>query len=847
MDDKLSIKRRKSTDDELSFDSLRSEAIKLLQSVSGETWTDYNLHDPGITILEQIIYALTDLIYRSGFGVEDYLADGEGNLNLDALNLVEPYKILTCRPTTTTDYRKLMLNKLPVVDNVWFTNKAGADGYRGLYRLLVKLGREHGKQQENDVREQLFTTYHAARNLCEDLELADIKVVTNIECELCANIEVSNAHQPEKLLAEIYFACARRMACGVSIESYDQVDRAKPLDRLFDGPFTNHGFVEDGDSQQPASEFLVSTLFATINNIEDVDHIQELCLRKDGKKYYVKIDAGDSEHESAGPAHETDDVEQAFDLKIPLAEAEVSVELTRNGRKLPISFAQMKAHYDELQFKDYRSSSTPQDLSLLTKSIIPKFGPIEQYFSIQNQFPVSYGVNQQGVPASARPEVKARARQLKGYLVIFEQLMVDFLANIDALKTLFSTRDESGSTYAVRTLDEQQIADLTAVYPEDPGQVFRGIMARFDNYNERKSRLLDYMLAIYGESFTQNSLRHFNYYYGKDEIEKLIVDNKISYLESIVNLGRDRAAAPDYSATRNKDRRGGLSARAAMLLGFKHPQARSLRTAMKKHGFEKLVAGSSELRPGSRDEAESEFEHIKPPPLEPLEEAVSIDRLRANIEAIIPLDGNSLSELLLTNGIYIDRYRIGSASSGRERLFLIDEDEKWWHLGDFTEEANAQQKRPSAIEAANSLRQLLLAINRDSEGLHIVEHLLLRPQVSTMTSHTEQVDDFYSFKISVIFPSWTARCSNREFQNLARETLRLNAPAHIMPEFCWLNYADMKEFERLFDAWWQLKSSRDSARADSDRWEELVKDLDNKARHLKDFLIAHHEKRPTEQ
>jgi len=267
---------------------------------------------------------------------------------------------------------------------------------------------------------------------------------------------------------------------------------------------------------------------------------------------------------------------------------------------------------------------------------------------------------------------------------------------------------------------------------------------------------------------------------------------------------------------------------------------------MKKHGFKELKAGSGDLRPGSSDEAESGYEHLKSPPLEPLEEPVSIERLRANIVEIIPLDSKSLSKLLLTNGIYIDRYRIGSASAGRERLFLIDEDKKWWQLGDFTEQANAQQKRPTATEVANSLRQLLLAINRDSEGLHIVEHLLLRPRTPAM-SPTEQVDDFYSFKISVIFPSWTARCSNREFQNLARETLRLNAPAHIMPEFCWLNFADMKEFERLYAAWWKLKSSRDGARADFDRRAELVRDLDNKARQLKDFLIEHHEKRQTEE
>ena len=33
----------------------------LLQELCGETWTDYNLHDPGVSILEQLCYGLTDL------------------------------------------------------------------------------------------------------------------------------------------------------------------------------------------------------------------------------------------------------------------------------------------------------------------------------------------------------------------------------------------------------------------------------------------------------------------------------------------------------------------------------------------------------------------------------------------------------------------------------------------------------------------------------------------------------------------------------------------------------------------------------------------------------------------
>ena len=94
------IPRRKAGDNELAFERLRSEAIGLIEEVSGQVWSDYNLHDPGITILEQLIYAITDLSYRYEFPIQDYLANEKGEVNYKAQALHQPHEILTCRPIT---------------------------------------------------------------------------------------------------------------------------------------------------------------------------------------------------------------------------------------------------------------------------------------------------------------------------------------------------------------------------------------------------------------------------------------------------------------------------------------------------------------------------------------------------------------------------------------------------------------------------------------------------------------------------------------------------------------------------------------------------------------------------
>ncbi|MCI5121444.1 MAG: hypothetical protein D3908_09705, partial [Candidatus Electrothrix sp. AUS4] len=100
-----------------------------------------------------------------------------------------------------------------------------------------------------------------------------------------------------------------------------------------------------------------------------------------------------------------------------------------------------------------------------------------------------------------------------------------------------------------------------------------------------------------------------------------------------------------------------------------------------------------------------------------------------------------------------------------------------------------------ASRAINALRTLLIRLNQKSEGMHIVEHILLRPaQDEGMTKE----EDFWSNRISVVLPNWTPRCGNREFQLLVEETVRINCPAHIMPTFYWLDAAKMTTFEGLF-------------------------------------------------
>ena len=88
------------------------------------------------------------------------------------------------------------------------------------------------------------------------------------------------------------------------------------------------------------------------------------------------------------------------------------------------------------------------------------------------------------------------------------------------------------------------------------------------------------------------------------------------------------------------------------------------------------------------------------------------------------------------------------------------------------------------------------------EGMHVVEHLLLRP--GSLSKARLGMDNFFSNRVSVIFPSWTARCSDLDFRNWAEGLVRENCPAHITPEIYWLDFNGMCEFEVLYSKWSDL-------------------------------------------
>ena len=120
--------------------SLRNQSIAILQNMNGEhlKWTDYNVQDPGITLLESLCFAITDLGYRLKFPIQDLLAfnthfSGKGRVRTVFL---APEQVLTTPQVTLSDYIQWCTEQ-PGITGAWLRRHK-----TGLYQLFLGVSRK---------------------------------------------------------------------------------------------------------------------------------------------------------------------------------------------------------------------------------------------------------------------------------------------------------------------------------------------------------------------------------------------------------------------------------------------------------------------------------------------------------------------------------------------------------------------------------------------------------------------------------------------------------------------------------------------------------------------------------
>ncbi len=548
----------------MDYASLRQDAISQLERLASDQWTDFNDHDPGITILEQFCYALTDLGYRIDYDLKDLLASGSPQPYRD---LYSPAEILTTNPVNVTDLRKLVID-VDGVKNAWiepaldpepavFYDPSDQSLYldeasrrtpiplRGIYQVLIEADKSRSRSEVlRDVSQRL----QAHRNLCEDFE--DPKILDTQNITVKARIEMGGVDDPARLLAEIYHALASAIAPRIHFYSLtDRLTQGKSIDEIMDGPALQSGFIDTDELEGSARKTALRTsdLIEVIMNVDGVSAVNDIGL-SDGsttEAWYLKLN----------PAFTPD-------LVID------QIQLERNGVPVRPDASQVENIFNALQQAD-----RPEALPESERDIRLPAGrdrKVGNYYSLQHQFPATYGIGALGLPATADPQRKAQANQLKAYLLFFDQLLANDLAQLAHVSDLFSFDPAQLTTYFSQPVDSIDNLDLglEPLWVNGPDTRKTNLQKITENSSSsqvpgtvdaRKNRFLNHLLARFAEEFLAGAL---------PEQERLI-EAKCRFLQDYRELSAARGRA--YNATLpswGTDNLSGLEKRISRKLGI---------------------------------------------------------------------------------------------------------------------------------------------------------------------------------------------------------------------------------------------------------------------------------------
>lgn len=142
------------------YQVLQERTLERLQELSGEVWTDYNIHDPGVTIADNMNYALFELHYKLELPFESFIGKGK----LAEKGIFGPERIFTPSIVTPEDYEQLFVSEISDLESC---QVEFADGYYRVHAYVSLL--ESGIENEH-IKEEIYVRFHEHRNLCEDLK-----------------------------------------------------------------------------------------------------------------------------------------------------------------------------------------------------------------------------------------------------------------------------------------------------------------------------------------------------------------------------------------------------------------------------------------------------------------------------------------------------------------------------------------------------------------------------------------------------------------------------------------------------------------------------------------------------
>ncbi|MEM0998582.1 MAG: hypothetical protein AAGN35_16105 [Bacteroidota bacterium] len=725
----------------LNYVYLREEGIKHIQRLAGEIWTDHNAHDPGITILEQLCYAITDLGYRIDHAIPDLLGvDGASTYR----DLYGPARLLTVNPVTLLDLRKVVID-IPGVKNAWVETVRESPGeggsenetptplkLKGLYRVVFE--KEESADVTSGLRARVRARLHAGRGIGEDF--AEIKQLDAQFIRLHGTVEMGKVEDIHQFVADVLLRAASHISPSVPFYTLqERLDAGMQVDEIFDGPALAHGFIDEADLRRTGrkQDLQTSDLIREIMDEKEVRAVNEMALSTGSetrKRWVLSLD-----REKTPKL----DVEGTLD----------SLQFARQGLRARLDKAQVLKLYRQKRDRARYPELPPEQRDIVLPETPDR--QLESYYSIQNQFPTNYGVGALGLSPSAPAPRQAQAKQLKGYLMFFEQLLANYFSQIAHFRDLLGFGGEDRRTYFNQSLLDS-VPGLEAVLKsrESYADYLEAANRDTEVGLERKNRILNHLLARFSEAFTDYGmvLHDPDHTEGQWGARKLIT-GKANFLREYPELSGGRARAFDYTQPATESHNiSGLEKRIARKLGIEDYTHRVLASGEQEgfHLVEHILLRPRGARPASKAEE-------------------------------VPLH---LTDLLFSEAIaefaaggsagYTRCSAVGHGLLAGESIEIVGTE---GYAGTYPVTAVTEDAFEIEVDFAGN----------ESQG---------------RWKRTSGAGDLYSLQLSFALPNWPARYQNENFKRFVENTIREETPAHLTVYLHWLDRAEMQRFEQVY-------------------------------------------------
>jgi hypothetical protein len=384
---------------------------------------------------------------------------------------------------------------------------------------------------------------HAHRNLAEDY--CTIKAVEVEDIAICADMEVESSADIEAILAEAYYQVDQYFSADIKFYSLKQLlEEDKTVDEIFEGPKLKNGFIHD---DQLESTNLKKVLYASdiINLIMDIPGVRSV--------KNLTLSKYDADGNAISPVQSWS-IEVSYNHQPRLYIEACKILVFKNGLpflpdrlELSDSFLVIKGKHAQPKF-----SETGNDFPVPSG----RHYDLEKYYPLQNSLPITYGVGELGLPDSASLKRKAQAKQLKAYLLFFEQLLMNYLQQLSHIKDLFAIDKSVEHTYFSGFINNDLIGGLddapgyTGIYKNFTEQKLEALIETKNPkdpiFLERRNRFLDHLLARFGEQFNDYALMLYSYTDDRRKTDEQLINDKIDFLKEFPFTSANRGRALNY-------------------------------------------------------------------------------------------------------------------------------------------------------------------------------------------------------------------------------------------------------------------------------------------------------------